>query len=50
MTSTSRKVYAHGFILTEQEFRRIHDIAKTQMEKALIDKPYNIEPISGAWQ
>jgi alanine-alpha-ketoisovalerate/valine-pyruvate aminotransferase len=43
MPSTSRKAYSRGFILTEQEFRRIHDIANTQIKKALIDKPYHIE-------
>jgi hypothetical protein len=43
MSSTSRKAYSHGFFLAEQELRRIHDIANTQMKKALIDKPYYIE-------
>jgi uncharacterized membrane protein YwzB len=35
MPSYSRKSYAHGFFLNEQELRRIHDLLIQQMEKNL---------------
>jgi len=43
MRTEARRKYSCGFVLTEQELRRIHDVADQQMKRALPATPYLTE-------
>lgn len=40
MRTEARRRYSRGFVLNEQELRRIHDVVDQQMKRAVADTPY----------